>query len=58
MGGETQGGWGGSTVMRKRTPVFGISYSGQGPHETWTPVNPLLRRRLFTISGFGLPEYH
>jgi hypothetical protein len=45
MGGETQGGWGGSTVKRKRTPVFGISYSGPGPHETSALSNSLLRRR-------------
>jgi hypothetical protein len=45
MGGKTEEGEGVSTVKGKRTPVFGIDYSGPGPQVTWTPVNLILRRR-------------
>jgi hypothetical protein len=44
-----QGVFGG--IKGKRTPVLGISYSGPGPHETCTPQNPLLRRRLISKKG-------
>ena len=44
MGGETQGGWGGSTVKRKRTPVLGPG-----------PEYPLVghRREIWQGAGTG-----
>jgi len=43
--GKTQGGWIGSTVNMKGTPVMGIDHSGPGSCRTCSPQNSLLRRR-------------
>jgi hypothetical protein len=46
----------GSTVERKETPVLRTRYSGPEPHETCTPLNSLLRRRLLLQIGAWTPK--